>query len=728
MHSLIRIEIQMNRKALLTLFSLLFFVLAQIVTADEIKTIKQNYKQVLLSEDSADKPLLEILTSHPQEVFFSDQMVVELMERYPISRNRVEELLSKIQPDGSWSDIDYANQNRSGWRSKIHVERILELTRVYAKSDSEFYGSKEVADAIHQTLKYWFDKKPVSLNWWYNQIGVPKILGAVFILFEDQLSNTEKENAIELMKNAKFRMTGQNKVWLAGNVLVRGLLQNDIDLVKASRDTIASEIRTDQIEGIKADNSFHQHGTQQQFGNYGAAYISSMSMWAQLFRGTSIAFNQDQLNILSKLINQGYAWILWKGYMDINALGRQFFQQGQRHKAFTVGFTANAMSQADNVNRSEYQSLLTDNFFSEGEGSKLIGLKHFWMSDQTVYRRPQWMASVKMSSKRVIGGEAGNGDNLKGYYLADGATYTYIDGDEYLNIYPCWDWRKIPGITSYETDTPLKELSWGGYHNQSDFVGNVSDGATGMAAMDFNRDRITAHKSWIFTDNFILCLGSGITSDSSFVVTTSIDQRIKKDDLYHLNNNNWEKVTSVPISQNDRFFHDKTGYIILRPSQGKAITEKRSGSWHDIMSIYPENFIDEKEVFSLWLDHGSKPKDGSYEYVILPASTEDKVKQFDTKKIKVITNTQNLQVVEFEGKIYVAAYRPTNVQLSKNIHFKTLETGLFILQPNGKEIKATVSDPTQKLGEISFSINGKPYTVKMPQGEEKGTSVSTVVK
>ncbi|GAB6008690.1 polysaccharide lyase 8 family protein [Dysgonomonas reticulitermitis] len=714
----------MNRRAILTLFPFLFFTFAQIAIADEIKTIKQNYKQVLLSEDPANKPLLAILISYPQETFFSDQMVVELMERYPISRARVEELLGKIQADGSWSDIDYANQNRSGWRSKIHVERILELARVYAKSDSEFYNSKEVADAIHQTLKYWFDKKPVSLNWWHNQIGVPKILGAIFILFEDQLSIAEKENTIELMKNAKFGMTGQNKVWLAGNVLVRGLMQNDIELVKASRDTIASEIRTDQIEGIKADNSFHQHGAQQQFGNYGAAYISSMGMWAQLFRGTSIAFNQDQLDILNKLINQGYAWILWKGYMDINALGRQFFHQAQRHKAFTVGFTANAMLQADNTNKNEYQSLLTDNFSSAGEGSKLIGLKHFWLSDQTVYRRPQWMASVKMSSKRVIGGEAGNGDNLKGYYVADGATYTYIDGNEYLNIFPCWDWRKIPGITSYETDSPLKQLSWGGYRNQSDFVGNVSDGTTGMTAMDFNRDRITARKSWIFTGEFVLCLGAGITSDSSFVVTTSIDQRIKKDDLYYLNNNNWEKVNSVTISGNDRFFHDKTGYIILQPSQGKAITEKRPGSWGDIMSMYPEDFVEEKDVFSLWIDHGLKPKDASYEYMILPASTKDKVKRFDTKKIKVISNNRDLQVVEFDGKIYVAAYKPANIQLTKNIHFESSDAGLFLIQTQGKTIKTTVSDPTQKLEEVNFSLNGKPFTVKLPQGEMKGTSVS----
>lgn len=34
------------------------------------------------------------------------------------------------------------------------------------------------------------------------------------------------------MMNSSFGMTGQNKVWLAGNVLIRALLQNDWQLAK----------------------------------------------------------------------------------------------------------------------------------------------------------------------------------------------------------------------------------------------------------------------------------------------------------------------------------------------------------------------------------------------------------------------------------------------------------------------------------------------------------------
>lgn len=95
----------------------------------------------------------------------------------------------------------------------------------------------------------------------------------------------EKQNAITVMENAKFGMTGQNKVWLAGNVMMRALLQNDYELVKMARDTIASEIVTGGAEGIKDDWCFHQHGAQQQFGNYGLSFVSGMSFFSGLFQG-----------------------------------------------------------------------------------------------------------------------------------------------------------------------------------------------------------------------------------------------------------------------------------------------------------------------------------------------------------------------------------------------------------------------------------------------------------
>ena len=85
---------------------------------------------------------------------------------------------------------------------------------------------------VHQGL--------VCKNWWYNPIGVPRTLGPAFLLFEQEINKLEKQQAIKVMEKAAFSMTGQNKVWLAGNVLIRALLQNDWELTRKAQEIITS--------------------------------------------------------------------------------------------------------------------------------------------------------------------------------------------------------------------------------------------------------------------------------------------------------------------------------------------------------------------------------------------------------------------------------------------------------------------------------------------------------
>lgn len=708
-------------------FICIILILSILLTAkaNDIDIIKRNYKQFILLENKSEQKLIELLTATPKETYFSDQMVVELMERYQVQHSEVLSLLSNFTQDNKWSDIDYTDKNRSGWQPKKHVERILLLARAYNTESSDYYQSAEVEETIHKALQFWFETKLVCLNWWYNQIGIPKTMGALLVIHEENLTEEEKSNILQYMENSKFGMTGQNKVWLAGNVLIRALMQNDINLVKKSRDIIFSEIQVGNKEGIKPDNSFHQHGAQQQFGNYGAAYISSMAFWTEMLSGTSLEPDQNQLDIISQLINEGYSRILWKGYMDISSLGRQFFHQAQRHKTFSVGLSASLLMNTDKKNAKPYQNILDENFFSAEKPTSKRGLYHFWMSDYTIQRRPEWMASVKMSSPRVIGAESGNGDNLKGYYLADGATYVYIDGDEYFNIAPIWDWRKIPGITSYETNTPLKELIWGSYRNKSPFVGNSNDGKTGITAIEFDRDGLKASKSWVFTQDFILCLGSGIQADSGLIVTTSIEQSLQKGDLLHLQNDKWEQIISTTFgkTKEHRFFHHKTGYIIFQAEKGYALTENRIGKWKDIMNMYPDSLTQSSNVVSLWIDHGKDPKNGTYQYLILPATTSKEVLQFDTKQINTISNTNQLQAVTIGKTSYIAAYMPANIKLKSTLSFKSSNPGLFMIEERADKIKVIITDPTQLLSSIDITINDTIQTVQLPSADKKGTPI-----
>lgn len=237
---------------------------------DSVALIKQNYINATISEDESKEALLKLLSKVPPEIEVSDQNVIELQQLYPISSQDINDLVKNIQTDGSWNDINYKDTKSSGWEPKVHAERILKLTKYYYKEKHQLKMNEisQITNSIHQAMAFWFNQKLVCKNWWYNQIGIPRTLGPAFLLFEQEMNQKEKEAAIKVMMKSSFGMTGQNKVWLAGNVLIRALLQKNWNLLKEAQEIICSEILLGQKEGIKDDWSFHQHGAQQQFSYY----------------------------------------------------------------------------------------------------------------------------------------------------------------------------------------------------------------------------------------------------------------------------------------------------------------------------------------------------------------------------------------------------------------------------------------------------------------------------
>ena len=372
------------------------------------------------------------------------------------------------------------------------------------------------------------------------------------------------------------------------------------------------------------------------------------------------------------------------------------------------------------------KEFVADNFPPRKSGSTFTGHKHFWQSDYTIHRRPLWMASVKMSSERVIGSEQVNEDNLLGYYMGDGATYIYEDTNDYLNVFPFWDWRKIPGITSYESDEPVRWKKGKQAVNNASFVGGVSDGKQGMTVMDFNRDGIQARKAWVMTDNFVLCLGAGIQSDSILAVTTSIDQRLKRDDLLVLQKKQWKTIEGMQQfdGKEQRFFHGNTGYILFGNSSVKSVahSEKRTGQWRDFMQMYRPQPV-EGEVVSLHIDHGVHPQKAAYQYILLPSVSRDQTAAFDLFSVKVIRNDESAQVVFAAGNYYMAAYQPIKIKLASGLSFEAVTPGVYMIMPSGKNYKVAYADPTHQQPEAKAVINKKEVRFSVSSGKMDGTTI-----
>ena len=144
---------------------------AQEAFNDSVALIKRNYINATVGKDKGKEVILRQLSTIPPEKEASDQNVIELQQLYPISPKEIKHLINTLHTDGSWEDINYADTKRSGWEPKKHTERILKLTKYHYQKKQILKPSERtrLTNAIHQAMNFWFSRKLVCKNWWYNR-------------------------------------------------------------------------------------------------------------------------------------------------------------------------------------------------------------------------------------------------------------------------------------------------------------------------------------------------------------------------------------------------------------------------------------------------------------------------------------------------------------------------------------------------------------------------------
>ena len=99
-------------------------------------------------------------------------------------------------------------------------------------------------------------------------------MARLLLLIGNTMDPADKAAALKIVDRATFSMTGQNRVWMAGIIFRKALVEDDPALALQARNTILAEVSISQQEGLQADWSFQQHGPQQQMGNYGSAFAT----------------------------------------------------------------------------------------------------------------------------------------------------------------------------------------------------------------------------------------------------------------------------------------------------------------------------------------------------------------------------------------------------------------------------------------------------------------------
>jgi len=634
---------------------------------------------------------------------------VEWYTRGAASEGAIRGYMRTLREDGSWPDVDYADATRGGWRTYGHLTRTLSMAEAYKKPGHPLAGDPPLRTAVTKALAHWTQKGYVNPNWWYPQIGVPMTVAPILVLMGDDLpSDLSDATMRRVLSRSKMGMTGQNKVWLAGIALMKGMLREDFSLMTQARDKIFEELRITTAEGVQPDYSFHQHGPQQQWGNYGASFGGDMIKWASIFRGTDYALDAEQIVILGRYLSEGSAWTLWRGWMDISGCGRQIFRGCQSGKGRGIMRQLELMTNVDPARGDTYRDILASN--RPGGTNTLVGHRHFWRSDITIHRRPTWYASVKMCSTRVIGAETCNSENMMGLHLGDGVTYFRRTGTEYEDLFPVWDWHRLPGTTCLQNAQSLVPNSKR-CRGKSEFVGGVSDGTEGVAAMEYIRGSLHARKAWFFINDAVVCLGAGIDCDDREAVLTSVNQCVLNGPVTISAGQQARKLPKGERFTNrlEWVHHDGIGYVFLEPQTTTVEVVRQSGNWRAIHRRESAATV-EREVFNLWIDHGPKPSGARYAYAVLPDVTVEETRSFsDSHPVTILAQTPSLQAVaSADGrKVQAVFFEPGRLARGGNSVVAVDKPCAVMLDRTTPPARLHVADPTHRQKMIVLRLPGK---------------------
>jgi chondroitin AC lyase len=335
--------------------------------------------------------------NYPAELKQLHQNIRDYILDVEINEEKVDQLLETVTGEGKWPGIDYESKTRGAWPTRDHLRNLLEITIAYQSKASKYHRKDDVSEKVHLALNLWLDNDFLNPNWWHPDIGTPSMIAPVMVLMEAELTEEQMEKGYIILERSEMGKTGQNKVWLAGNVLFTSLLKRDLDTIKLASQAIQEELVVSMKEGVQPDWSYHQHGPQIQFGNYGLSYVNDMIKWIRIFRNTPFRFDENKVSILRNYVLNGQQWITWKNQLDISACGRQLFIDSPEIKAASLASHFTSMEKLDPEYAEAYKQA--------NRYETLSGHKHFWRSDFQVWRNPDYYFSVKMCSERVIGAE-----------------------------------------------------------------------------------------------------------------------------------------------------------------------------------------------------------------------------------------------------------------------------------------------------------------------------------
>jgi len=651
-----------------------------------------------------------------------------------------------LAADGSWADINYTDTARSVWVNANHLDRMLVMAKAARLARNGGQPDAQLEGKILLALKWWTDHDYKNSNWWWNEIGVPQMMGEIASLLGPQLPGDAKAKVVTIMKRSDWhKWTGANLTWGVGIQIVRACLENDPAPVAEGFTRMYEEIRImpQTGDGLMQDDSFHQHGTQLYNGGYGLDFANDVGRYVSFSWGTPFQIPADKMELFSSFLLDGQQWMIRGTTFDYSAVGREITRAGKTAvpedktagpiyppvgAAYGLGNVI-ALLAAEPTPRQKELQAFADRLQGKSGVTELSGNKQFWCSDFMTQRRAGYYASVRMMSTRMLNSELVNSEGKKSVHMTDGVNYLYLTGGEYRNIFAVWDWTKLPGTTAIQGTLETGEANPIHLLGKTTFDGGVSDGTYGMAAQDLQRGKLSAKKAWFFFDQSYVALGAGITlaGDADHDVATDVNQPLLHGDVL-------TSEAKGPVTGTVRYesakpvwvYHNHVGYIVAAKTKVSLSAGPQTGKWSDIGTGSSEPVT--LPVFNLWIEHGTAPQGAGYEYTVAPGATVEQVAKLANKPdVEVLANTEATQAVYNKTlKLAEIAFRQAGTLATPLGPVAADHSCLLLVHQTAAGLKVTASNPENQPLTLHVTVKGQQYAADLPGGNLAGSSVTAL--
>lgn len=529
-------------------------------------------------------------------------------------------------------------------------------------------------------------------------------------------------------------------------------------------------------DGFYEDGSFIQHYMFAYNGGYGKHLLSVVAGLVYAFRDIpELTLSEKSRAFLMEALHKSYEPLIWKGhFMDI-ARGREcarpwleddicgrIVMRAILYLTYTLPEDERReylvmlknwlpdkkcvlkLLEDENLHAeySVYGSLakLVRDFtedmklpeFASGPSEEITGFFPFKNMCKPVYRTREYALALSMFNSNIACFERLGHEGDKFWHFSDGQVFLYNeDSDSFSgDYYGTVDMQRLPGTTIERSKTREQDpyISW--YlpesRNEFDYAGSLSDHFVAIAATKFKgqgngKERnLTVQKSWYMFGKEIVCLGSGITSDTGNTVETVVENRKLRSDAGNRIVINGELDTSCEavfgnvINQPIRTLllgggkSDKgnIGWYFPEETLLQVLCEKRTDFWvlDEAKRLKTNNYM------TAFISHGRAPKEAGYQYVILPGATKESLELYDkAPEIKVVACDTKKHAVECSRE-HTKAITFFEAGYLEEWDIASDGPALVIIREKGEAPIVKICDPTSKESIPKVIYKGKKYS------------------